>query len=119
MHLGYVSDGELVTLYKRARALVMPTFFGPTNIPPLEAFSLGCPVAISDVRGITEQVGDAAVTFDPEDVDSIADAIERLWLDDDLCRRLVSKGRHRIQSWTPEQFSSRLSEILLRCAMRS
>ena len=32
--LGYVPDADMPELYRRARALVMPTFFGPTNIPP-------------------------------------------------------------------------------------
>ncbi|MBI4680616.1 MAG: glycosyltransferase family 4 protein [Nitrospirae bacterium] len=42
LFLGYVPDEDMPELYRRARALVMPTFFGPTNIPPLEAFVVGC-----------------------------------------------------------------------------
>ena len=37
---GYISNKKLAKLYTNARALVMPTFFGPTNIPPIEAFNL-------------------------------------------------------------------------------
>ena len=51
----------MISFYKYAVALVMPTFFGPTNIPPLEAFALGCPVITSNIYGIPEQVGDAAL----------------------------------------------------------
>lgn len=42
--------------YRRARRMVMPTYFGPTNIPPLEANALGCPVAVSKVYGMPEQL---------------------------------------------------------------
>ena len=83
--------------YRRARAMVMPTFFGPTNIPPLEAFALGCPVAVSNIYGIPEQVGDAALLFDPNSVEEIADCIERLWQDDALCASLISKGHARTE----------------------
>ena len=43
-HLGYVPDEDMSALYAGAVALVMPTFFGPTNIPVLEAWTFGCPV---------------------------------------------------------------------------
>jgi glycosyltransferase involved in cell wall biosynthesis len=60
---------------------VMPTFFGPTNIPVLEAWAFGCPVLTSDIRGIREQVGDAALLADPTSVEAIADGIHQLWTD--------------------------------------
>lgn len=110
--LGYVTDQQLSALYRRARALVMPTFFGPTNLPPLEAFASGCPVAISDLPGVREQVGDAALLFAPNDADSIARALERLWDDDALCRQLIEAGTRRLAAWTPGHFQQRLCEII-------
>ena len=49
--LGFVSKEELVALYRQAMALTFVTYFGPDNIPPLEAFALGCPVIASAVEG--------------------------------------------------------------------
>ena len=109
---GYVGDGELAQFYRRARALVMPTFFGPTNIPPLEAFSYDCPVAVSNIYAMPEQLGDAALYFDPRSVDEMAAVLERLWLDDALCERLRVSGRKQLASWTPARFAARLREIL-------
>jgi glycosyltransferase involved in cell wall biosynthesis len=51
----YVPQEDIPCFYRNARALVMPTFFGPTNIPPLEAIALGCPVAVSDIYGMRDQ----------------------------------------------------------------
>lgn len=110
--LGYVPDRDVAGLYRLARALVMPTFFGPTNIPPLEAFATGCPVATSRIYGIPEQVGDAALLFDPSSVDEIYDCMRRLWVDDDLCRELSTKGREHARQWGPPQFRQRLKEII-------
>jgi len=112
LSLGYVPDGDMSALYAGAVALIMPTFFGPTNIPVLEAWSFGCPVLTSDIRGIREQVGDAAVLVDPRSVESIADGIRRLWTDEGLRAALAERGRRRLQSYTPADFRARLADIL-------
>jgi glycosyltransferase involved in cell wall biosynthesis len=114
MILGHVADEDMPELYRRARALVMPTFFGPTNIPPLEAFAAGCPVAISGIYGIPEQVGDAALLFDPGSVEEIASCIKRLWIDDDLCARLVRRGKQKAAAWGQKQFNERFRDIIER-----
>jgi len=111
-YLGYVLDEDMSGLYAGAVALVMPTFFGPTNIPPLEAWAFGCPVLTSDIRGLREQAGDAAILVDPRSVEAIADGIYQLWTDENLCRTLVDRGRQRLGSYTPEDYRQRLIEIL-------
>ena len=112
MILGYVSNEEMVALYQHARALVMPTFGGPTNIPQLEAFVLGCPVATSGIFGIPEQVGEAALLFDPADINEIAECVKRLWQDDLLCERLIRAGHERADAWGERQFMERLYGLL-------
>lgn len=110
--LGYVPDEDIAEIYRRARAMVMPTFFGPTNIPPLEAFALGCPVAVSRIYSMPEQVGDAALLFDPSSEEEIADIIYKLWVDDILCRSLIEKGLRKASAWGQTQFNERLKEIV-------
>src|SRR5438094_4838933 len=111
-HLGYVPDEDMSAIYARAAALVMPTFFGPTNIPVLEAWSFGCPVITSDIRGIREQVGDAAVLVDPRSVEAIADGIRKVWTDLQLRRTLAVRGRNRLSAYTPADFQNRLIDII-------
>lgn len=110
--LGYVRDEYVPEIYRRARALIMPTFFGPTNIPPLEAFATGCPAAVSRIYGMPEQVGDAALLFDPESLDAVSDVIVKLWRDDNLCNELRTKGLERAKKWTQVQFNQRFAEIV-------
>lgn len=111
---GYVEDQYMPLLYRRARALVMPTFFGPTNIPPLEAFVCGCPVAVSGIYGMPAQMGDAALLFDPLRVDSMADAVRRLWTDDALCAQLVEAGHRRIDQWNQQHFNQQFQAVIER-----
>ncbi len=110
--LGYVPDEDIKNLYMSAKSLVMPTFFGPTNIPVLEAWSHSCPVLCSDIRGISEQCGDAAVLVNPTDVKSIAEGIRRHWTDDKLRMNLIAKGLKRLASYTPKDYNTRLQAII-------
>jgi glycosyltransferase involved in cell wall biosynthesis len=111
-YLGYVPNEDLAALYAEARALIMPTFFGATNIPPLEAWALGCPVLTSDIRGICQQAGEASVLVDPRSVEDIAEGMRRLWTDDDLCKSLIGQGARRLEQFTFADFRNRLIEIL-------
>jgi glycosyltransferase involved in cell wall biosynthesis len=111
-YLGYVPDAEMAGLYMAAVALVMPTFFGPTNIPVLEAWALNCPVVTSDLRGIREQVGDAALLVNPRSVESIADSIYRLWTDESLRSELIHHGQQRLASYSEDDYSQRLRKII-------
>jgi glycosyltransferase involved in cell wall biosynthesis len=73
--LGVVSHAELASLYRRAACLVYPSLYEGFGLPPLEAMASGCPVAASNTGAIPEVCGDAAVLFDPTDVDAIATGI--------------------------------------------
>lgn len=110
--IGYVPDGDLLSLYQQSLGLVMPTFFGPTNIPILEAWSAGCPVITSDLRGIREQVGDAAILVNPRDEIGLAEAIWKLYTERGLRQKLIQNGKIRIALWTPQRFTQKLIEVI-------
>jgi glycosyltransferase involved in cell wall biosynthesis len=110
--LGYVPEADMSELYRRARALIMPTFFGPTNIPPLEAAATGCPMAISGVYGMRKQMEDAALYFNPSSIHEIASCIERLWGDDALCKELAHRGKARSMQWTQSHLNHSFSNII-------
>lgn len=112
VNLGYVTDNQLVYLYRKARAMMFPSFGGPTNIPPLEAMALGCPVAVSDNFAMPEQVGKAGLYFDPDGHDAIKDCMRRLWMDDVLCEKLSAAGLERSKKWTVKEFSKKLGDII-------
>lgn len=110
--LGLVEDSVMPELYKRARALVMPTFFGPTNIPPLEAFLSDCPVAVSGIYAMKEQLGEAALYFDPNSVDSLSNALCLIWSNDALCEQLRQNARNKIGEHSFLIFQNKLNTIL-------
>lgn len=111
---GFVSDEQITYLYKHAVALVMPSYFGPTNIPPLEAMSLGCPTIVSDKYAMKEQVGDAGLFFNPDIPEEIGESILRVWNSEKLREQMKQRGYQKIQSWTQNDFKSKFIKIILR-----
>lgn len=111
-YLGYVPESDMSSLYSGAFGLIMPTFFGPTNIPPLEAWLYSCPVITSNIRGINEQMGDAAILINPCSAESIADGIYRLWVDKELYEQLVKNGKKRLSQYTASNYKDILNEAL-------
>jgi glycosyltransferase involved in cell wall biosynthesis len=55
-YLGYVTDEDLLGLYKLSTALIMPTFFESVSMPIWEAFYLGCPVVSSNVCALRNKL---------------------------------------------------------------
>lgn len=117
--LGYVDDDLMGPLYSASRGVILPTFFGPTNIPVLEAWALGVPVLTSDIRGIREQCGDAAILVDPDSSESIADGMYSLWSDEGVRRDLVRRGTERLGSYGRPEYLARLSAIVAQAARRA
>jgi len=95
--LGFVSNEKMIQIYKDSLALVMPSYFGPTNIPPLEAFKLGVPVLYSDIDGLREQVLNAALLIDLKDPNSLAKQLFRLITEPNLRNQLIKSGRQRLK----------------------
>jgi glycosyltransferase involved in cell wall biosynthesis len=101
--LGFVEVDDLIALYRGAHALLYPSFLGPENLPPLEAFALGCPVVASDVPGAREQLGDAALLVSPTDPAAMAAAVRRLEDGEERARR-VAAGRRRAEELTADGY---------------
>lgn len=110
--LGFVPQADLTALYQNAFALTFVTFFGPDNLPPLEAMALGCPVIASRVSGAEEQLGDSALLVDPKQPEEIALAIKSLWENTDLRQAFIDRGLARANSWTTEDYAKKLFAII-------
>jgi glycosyltransferase involved in cell wall biosynthesis len=100
-HIGYVDPAKRRTLYEGARVLVQPSFEEGFGIPVLEAMTLGVPVVAANRGALPEVLGDAGPLVDPEDVDALAEAIDRMIGDEAFAAASAAKGiaRARLFSW--------------------
>jgi len=80
--LGEVSDEELSDLYKNALALIMPSLMEGFGLPGLEAMANKCLVLSSDIPSLREIYGNAAVYFNPVNVDDIRKKMEDVCFND-------------------------------------
>ncbi len=102
--LGFVPLQDMAALYRNAFAMTFVTFFGPDNLPPLEAMALGCPTIASNVSGAQEQLGDAVLLVDPKQPQEIAAAIYALFTDDNLRQKKIELGLKRASQWNAKDY---------------
>ncbi len=100
---GFVSDADLVHLYRGALALVFPSLAEGFGLPAVEAMACGLPVLASRAGSLPEVVGDAGLLFDPRDARGMAESIERILVDDGLRRELSRRARERVRLFTWER----------------
>ena len=115
--LGCAPSEDMRGLYENAMAVVMPSYFGPTNLPPLEAWSLGVPLIYS--AHLREQAGNAALLIDPDNFRDLADAMVSCRLSE-VRERLIAAGRVRLAqiSLQRDEAEAELCKVLKRFATR-
>ena len=100
---GYIDSRTVRHIYRLAAALVMPSLCEGFGMPLLEAMASGVPVAASRTSSIPEVCRDAAVYFDPENPENMAEKVLSLLGDQELRGRLVVKGRERARGFSWER----------------
>jgi glycosyltransferase involved in cell wall biosynthesis len=90
--LGPVPEADLPALYAGAALFVLPSLYEGFGLPALEAMACGAPMACSNTSSLPEVAGDAALYFDPADVEAITAALRRLLSDTGLRAALRQRG---------------------------
>lgn len=107
----FVSDEELDSLYKNACLFVFPSLSEGFGLPPLEAMARGLPVTSSYSTCLPEILGDAAIYFNPLDINDIANQIKKALLDKDLRKKLIQKGFEQIKKYSWEKMAKETLKI--------
>lgn len=115
-HLGYVAPEQVPALYRAARAMVFPSLYEGFGGPPLEAMACGCPVAASTRASLGEVCADASIALEPESIESIAEAIDKVVSDEGARARLRAAGVERAGRFSWEEAAARHSAVYRRVA---
>ena len=117
--LGQVSAADLRAVFRAAEFVFVPTLFEAASGPVFEAWHEDVPVACSTVTSLPQQVGDAALLFDPWKVESIADALARMATEATLRETLRGAGRRRLADFPWERTARAYRAVYRRAAGRS
>lgn len=109
---GYLPEPALSELYRNAAGFVYPSLYEGFGMPVLEAMAAGCPVVTSRGTAMAEVAGDAAILTDPEDIEDMEQAIERLIDDGRLTSEMKAAGLQRAKGFTWEATARQLKEAV-------
>jgi glycosyltransferase involved in cell wall biosynthesis len=100
--LGYVPETDLVALYGGAMAMAYPSHFEGFGLPVVEAMACGTPVVATDVQGLHEVSGGAAILVPPGDHVALSDELAKLANDPSARAAARARGLVRASafSWT-------------------
>jgi glycosyltransferase involved in cell wall biosynthesis len=108
---GFVSDAEVAALYAEADLFAMPSLMEGFGFPVLEAMASKVPVVCADAGSLPEVAGDAAVLFDPTDVQDMARAIREVLESSALRERLIACGLKRAQRFSFRRMAEETLEL--------
>jgi glycosyltransferase involved in cell wall biosynthesis len=113
---GYVEDRDLPYLYQGAEYLVSPSYYEGFGLPLLEAMASSQPIIASDIASHREILGDAAILFEPDDVDGLAASMKDLYQDHEARSRLIEKGNEKKRFFSWRDSASKMVQIYRRYA---
>jgi glycosyltransferase involved in cell wall biosynthesis len=108
---GYLDRGNLLSMYKNAFMYVFPSINEGFGLPILEAFKFELPLLIANNTCMPEVAGDAAIGFDPFDLEDLVCQLNRLIEDEHLRSELIQKGKKRLQDFNWEKSCDQLLDI--------
>lgn len=111
---GYIEEKELASLCGATYAMVYPSLFEGFGVPVLEAMKCHIPVLTSAHTSMQEIGEDAALYFDPQQPQDIADKMMLIYKDENLRNSLIEKGKIVAANYSWQ----RTADLLWQCMMQ-
>jgi len=105
------SENKLLELYSKATAFIFPSMYEGFGIPVLEAFAANCPTILSNTGSLPEVGADAAVYFDPYNIEDMRNKIEQVITTKTLQNELIKKGKKRVKYFSWEKCAKETMEV--------
>ncbi len=110
---GWLNQAELCAYSRQAKAIIFPSLCEGFGIPVLEAFYFQKPLLLSNASSLPEVAGEAAIYFDPQQPQQIAQAISHAFaMDEKEQQEWINKGRKRLQKFSWQQTADQINRII-------
>lgn len=106
-------DNDLADLYRRAKAMINPSFYEGFGIPVVEAMASGCPLILSDLEVYREIAENGAFYFDPYSLASLEAAVKAfLQAEENQVHALIDQNMERSRKFSWEKSSKTLLNVI-------
>jgi glycosyltransferase involved in cell wall biosynthesis len=109
--VGFVPDEEIAGLYSQAEAFVFPSLWEGFGLPGLEAMALELPLLSAKASCLPEVYGQAALYFDPYNLDDLMEKIEKIGKDKKLREGLIKKGLVQVRKYSWEKMGKETLKV--------
>ena len=108
---GGLGPDELKVVYANAQALLFPSYYEGFGLPAVESMACGTPVVSSNAGALSEVIGDAGITADPENAEEMADGVKRLIQDNALREMMIKHGKEQAAKFSWKEHALRTLEV--------
>jgi glycosyltransferase involved in cell wall biosynthesis len=109
---GWIEQKDLPAVYSLADLYLYPSNLEAFPIPITEAMACGTPIITSNINGLEEIAGDAALLVNPDDADEIASAIGQVLADTNLQALLSARAVARAGNFSWDKCAQETLAIL-------
>ncbi len=109
---GYLTEKEKAALMKKSVAFIFPSSYEGFGLPILEAFSYETPVICSNVSSLPEVAGEAVEYISPDNIDDIATALKKVYVDENYAKDLVNRGNKQLKKFSWLSAAKKTKKIL-------
>ncbi|THU40245.1 glycosyltransferase family 4 protein [Niastella caeni] len=107
----YQTGRHFPAIYQGAKAFIYPSMYEGFGIPVLEALHSHIPVITTNSSSLPEVGGDAALYFEPNDVEGLCDALINAAYNDTIRQHCINKAQQQILQFTRQKFAASVLNV--------
>lgn len=111
---GRVDNKDLAWLYPNCACYVFPSFMEGFGLPGIEAMGLGAPVISSNATCLPEVYGDAALYFNPLDINDIVKKIDMVLSNNQLRSDLIKRGYKQFNKYSWRRMAEQTYQVYIK-----
>lgn len=98
--IGWIDEEEKIKLFEEAYLFVLPSYAEGFPLVLIEAMASGVPVVAGDIPPVRELISDGENGFlvEPGNKESLADVLEKVLMNEELCKKIGEEGRRLVKS---------------------
>ncbi len=115
----FIEEEDKPAIYSAASVFVFPSLYEGFGLTPLEAMSCGTPVICSNRTSLPEVVGDAAISFDPDNLREMVQVMHNVLTNNELRADLQTRSLKRAAQFNWRKTATETIDVYQEAFLRS